>query len=342
MWQRILVLLVLTGLGATQIVRPAIQSSDSFNFSVAVNLVKVPVSVLDEKGNLISGLWKDDFRIWEDQAVQEIRSYGVDANPVSVVLVLDTSMSEKSELKKIKDAAEEFVNSLAPGDRISLISFNDQVYLNLDWTDDLKKVRKSINKIRTGWRTALYDAMYLAANEQLKGVDGRKAIILLTDCLNNQSRVSLKEATLSIVQSQASLYVVSKTIMMREQAKREPRVLMLSDIYKRLFGDDNYIDEYFGKIEKDMAGLAEQTGGRCFFPTDYDRIKNSYSEIAHELRSKYFLTYVSNQNLSPNSYHRISIECLKPSKKIIHRKGYYFNPVIRPRSPSDAEFSSQD
>jgi Ca-activated chloride channel homolog len=307
--------------------RPAIQDTDATKFSVSVNLVKVPISVFDSRGNMATSLRRENFRIWEDQAPQEIRSFGVDINPVSVVLLLDTSMSEKSELKRIKDAAEGFVDALSPGDRVSLITFDDEVYHPQDWTDNMKKVRKALGKIRPGLRTALYDAMYVAAKDQFEGIDGRKAIILLTDCLNNQSSVDFSDAALTIVQSQASLYVVSKTIMVREQARNERRVVMLTDIYKRLFGpDENYIDEFFNKREAEMADLAERTGGRCFFPTDYDQIKHMYVEVAHELKSQHYLTYVSNQNLAPNSYHRISIEYLEPASKIIYRKGYYFQP----------------
>jgi VWFA-related protein len=335
------VLLALIGLAAVQAVRPAIQTPGDSNFSVSVNLVKVPISVFNGSGGLVTDLWKEDFRVWEDQTAQDIRSFGHDINPVSVVLVLDTSMSEKSELKKIKEAAEEFAAALAPGDQISLITFDDEVYRTLDWTSDIKKLRKALGKIQTGLRTALYDAMYLAATDQLKGVEGRKAIILLTDCLNNQSSVGLNDAMLSIVQSQASLYVVSKTVIMREQAKSERRVAMLSDIYRRMFGDGNYIEEFFSKREAEMTDLSERTGGRCFFPTDYNQIKNIYTEVAHELKSTYFLTYVSNQNLSSNSYHRISIEYLKPSSKLIYRKGYYYNLQRDNKIPNAAEFATR-
>jgi Ca-activated chloride channel homolog len=340
MWQRAFAFFILAIIVATQVVRPASQSSGSADISVSVNLVKVPLSVFDAKGNLVSHLQDEDFRIWEDRAAQEIRSFGLDTNPVSVVLLMDTSGTEKPELNRIKEAAEGFVDALASGDRVSIITFNDQVYLNLDWTDDLKKVRKTLKKVRPGLLTALYDAMYLAASEQLKGVDGRKAIILLTDCLNHESLVGWKEASLSIVQSQASLYVVSKTIMVREQAKREHRVVMLNDIYKKLFGDGNYVDEYFSKLEKEMTDLSEKTGGRCFFPSDYNQIKDIYSEVARELKSKYFLTYISNQNLTPNSYHGISIEYLKPSSKMNYRKGYYFKPEMSPKSPLGVEFGN--
>lgn len=306
--------------------RPASQDQEP-QFSVSVNLIKVPISVFDGKGSLVTDLRRENFRIWEDQAPQSIRSFGVDVNPVSVVMLLDTSMSEKSELKKIREAAGGFIEALSRGDRVSILTFDDEVYQLLDWTDDLKKARRTLGRLRNGWRTALYDAMYVAAQDQLKDIEGRKAIILLTDCLNNQSSVDFKDASLAIVQSQASLYVVSKTVMVREQAKSQRRVVIMTDIYKRLFGsDENYIEEFFKKRETEMSSLSEQTGGRSFFPGDYDEIKHVYEDVAHELKSKYYLTYVSNQNLQPNSYHRISIEYLAPASKVIYRKGYYHQP----------------
>ncbi|MBN1571123.1 MAG: VWA domain-containing protein [Acidobacteria bacterium] len=329
MWLKMLAPAVLFCLIAAQS-RPANQENRTAPvISVSVNLVKVPISVFDETGNLVSDLRREDFRVWEDQVPQQIRSFGVDSNPVSVVLLLDTSMSGKSELKKIKEAATEFAEALSREDRISIIGFDDEVYRALDWTNEIKKVRKALGKLRPGIRTALYDAMYYAAAEQLGGIEGRKAVILLTDCLNNESRVGFRDASLAVVQSQASLYVVSKTAIVREQAMKERRVRMIADILKRMYGDDeDYVGEFFKKRESEMSELSEKTGGRCFFPKDYNALKNIYTDVARELKSKYYITYVSNQNLQPDSYHRISIEYLESASKIIYRKGYYHQPQL--------------
>jgi Ca-activated chloride channel family protein len=312
---------------------PETQDRADAPFSVSVNLVKVPISIFNEKDRMIADLRKEDLRVWEDQALQRIRSFGLDSMPLSVVMLIDTSTSGKKERNKIRDAAREFTRALSPGDRVSLITFDDQVRLLLDWTDDMKKVRKKLGDLRSGLRTALYDAMYLAADEQLKNIEGRKIIILLTDCLNNQSIVDFQEASLKIVQSQASLYVVSKTSMIRKDAKNQRRVIMLNDIYEKLFGDgQSYIDEFFDRKEEEMADLADKTGGRCFFPEDYDQIKDNYSDIAREMKTRHFLTYVSNQDLPPDSFHKISIEYLKPFSKINYRKGYYYLPEKPQRS----------
>ena len=317
------------------------QEEGGFRIRVSTNLVKVPISVFDEQGLLVGDLRKEDFRLWEDRERQEIRSIGTDTSAMSVVLVLDTSPSSESELKKIKSAAEAFARTLEQDDQISLITFDDEVNLVLDWTRDSKMVKKSLGKVRSGDRTALYDAMYLAANEQLLNVEGRRAIILLTDCLNNESRVDFVEASRAVAKSQASLYVVSKTTIIKEQARQGRRVAILNDIYRRLFGEENYVDEFFEKREKEMIALAEETGGRVFFPADYDAIQSVYREIARELKNKYYLTYISNQQLEPDSQHRIAVEYLRPATELRYRRQYYYLPQT-PRKIFAPAFASSE
>jgi Ca-activated chloride channel homolog len=295
-------------------------------FSVSVDLIKVPITVFDLNGAPIQNLNRNDFRIYEDGEQQQIRNFNVDINPVSVVLLLDSSGTVAKEWKQIKEAAEGFSDALSRGDRIAVITFADDVQLVMDWSEDTKQVRKSLNKVQLGLRTNLYDAILGAAQDQLKDIEGRKAIILLTDFLNNQSLVGYQDAVQAVVQSQASLYIISKTMMVREAARTQRRVVILNDIYQRLFGDANYIDEFFAKKEAQMTDLAEKTGGRCYFPVNYNQIKDVYKQVAQELRNQYYLTYVSESVKARNTFHRIAIEYLQPSSKLIYRKGYYFKP----------------
>ncbi len=298
------------------------------NFSVAVNLIKVPVTVFDRQGGIVSDLRRDDFRLYEDGVLQDIRSFGVDRNSVSVVLLIDTSATVEKELKNIKAAASGFTSALTDDDRVAIITFGDEAKLIQDWTDDEKLVRKTLRKLEPGLRTALYDGMYMAAHDQLRGVEGRKAIILLTDCLNNQSTITFPDAALTVIQSQASLYVVSKTIMVRRDAYRQRRVVMLSDIYRRLFGNEDYIQEFFKKREEEMTSLAERTGGRIFFPSNYDQIPANYADVARELKNQHFLTYVSSLRKPANTYHEITLEYLGEASRVNYRRGYYFEPHV--------------
>jgi VWFA-related protein len=291
---------------------------------------------------MTENLRKEDFRLWENQAQQEIRSLGVDSSSISVLLVLDTSPSSKSELSKKKTAAETFAAKLDKGDRISIITFDENVNLILDWTSDMKRVKRALSGVKSGLRTALYDAMYLAAVEQMRGIEGHSAIILLTDCLNNHSRVGFEDAARAIAKSQASFYIISKTSIVKEQARQVRRVVIIEDIYKKMFGEEmNYVDEYFSKREKEMTDLAENTGGRVFFPADYNDIRNVYAEIARELKNKYHLTYVSDQDLAPDSWNRISVEYLRPASEIMYRKGYYYLPEMPRKALSPAFAASK-
>ncbi len=295
-------------------------------FSVSVDDVKIPITVIGENGAPLQDLRRGDFNLYEDGKLQRIQTFGVDTKPISVVLLLDTSGTVEKEWKQIKEAAEGFADALSRGDRISVITFADEVQQALDWTADTSKVRKTLKKVQLGLRTDLYDAMLQAAQDQLRGIDGRKAIILLTDFLNNQSITGYQDAVRAVVQSQASLYIVSKTAMVREAARTERRVIILNDIYTRLFGDTNYINEFFARKEAEMKELAERTGGRCYFPADYNQIKDVYRQVALELRNQFYLTYISETPKVANSYHRITVEYLQPSSRLIYRRGYYFKP----------------
>ena len=302
------------------------QPQNAPTYSVAVDLVKIPITVFGPQGNVITDVHSADFRIYEDGKPQEIRSLGRDRNPVSVVLMIDVSNTVEKDLKKIKEGAEGFAQALSPEDQVSVIAFADEAKLLLDWTRDTSQVRKVLRRLDTGLRTNLYDAMLMAAQEQLGGIDGRKAIILLTDFLNNQSVIGYQDAVRAVMQSQASLYIVSKTVMVKEQARTERRVVILNDIYSRLFGDYDYINEFFAKKEAQMSELAERTGGRCYFPSDYNQIRNLYEDVARELKNQYYLTYVSDQFKEDNTYHHIAVEYMPPSSKIIYRQGYFFRP----------------
>jgi VWFA-related protein len=137
---------------------------DSATFSVSVNLIKVPITVFDTHGATVQDLRREDFILYEDQAKQQIRSFGVDRQPVSVVLLLDNSATVEKELSHMKESAESFADALSHDDRVSVITFGDEVILQQDWTTETRQVRKSLRRIKSGLRTALYDGMYSAAH----------------------------------------------------------------------------------------------------------------------------------------------------------------------------------
>src|SRR5215510_4635651 len=184
--------------------------------------VLLNVTVTDTYGHQATDLMKDEFIVAEDNQRQDIASFVISSVPVNVVLMLDASGSVVGEINSLRDAAMHFVNQLGPEDKTSVIEFHTNVELIQDWTSKAEEVRHALSwRFKPGMvmnkdgrydygSTALYDALYSAADEQLSKVDGRKALILLTDGDDTSSKVTFQQSLIPIIKSGAVVYVISK------------------------------------------------------------------------------------------------------------------------------------
>ena len=155
---------------------------------VNTTLVTLPVSVMDRDGRYVPNLRKEDFRLWEDGVEQNVAFFSSVDKPFSVVLMLDTSGSTRFRLEDIQDAAITFVNQLRQDDRVMVVSFDDEVRVLTEFTNDRYRLRDAIRRTRPGDGTKLYDAVDLVMNQRLNSVAGRKAIVLFTDGVDTTSR----------------------------------------------------------------------------------------------------------------------------------------------------------
>ena len=181
--------------------------------------VSIPVTVRDRKsGNLVASLQQKDFKIYEDGVEQQISYFSAERVPVNIVLLIDTSSSVQSEIDNIKESAWDFINQMGDKDKFSIITFTDTVDLVLDWTSDKAKARKALGNLTMGKFTAFNDALYLAATEQLKDIKGRKALIVLSDGVDNRaSTMTTDQAYDAVMRSEANIYIVSKTAILRHR-----------------------------------------------------------------------------------------------------------------------------
>src|SRR5215510_11701258 len=164
---------------------------------INTTLVTVPVSVLDRQGRFVSGLKREDFNVFEDGVEQSIIHFEPTEMPFTVALLLDTSASTRFDLGEIKEAAIEFARQLRPQDRVLVVTFNDEVYLLTEATNDFDRISQVIQrKARPGQSTRLYDAIDLVINERLNKIQGRKAIVLFTDGVDTSSYLASYESTL--------------------------------------------------------------------------------------------------------------------------------------------------
>lgn len=296
--------------------------------------VLLNVTVVDEYGRQVTSLRKDEFIVAEDGKRQDIVSFAVATVPVNVVLLLDASGSIAGEISSLRNAAASFVEHLTAQDKICAIEFHTKVELIQDWTtnrDDLLHaiswrfkpgvVRDKRGRAMPG-TTSLYDALYLAAREQLEKVDGRKAIILLTDGLDTTSKITYDEALAAVRRADAVVYVVSKARAFI--AGLEP---YRSGVGRVLAGGNarqaEMIIAQLERAEELMTQLAAQTGGRIFSPMEEKEMAGVYGQVARELKNQYVITYTPKNKDRDGKLRRIGVYLTRPGYAARTRDGYY-------------------
>lgn len=155
---------------------------------VDTKLVTIPVRVIDRKGRFIGGLKKENFKVFEDNAEQEVALFSSDAQAFTVALVLDMSYSAKFKAEEIQNAAIEFIDQLRPEDKIIVISFDEEVHIHCEPTSDRKEIYRAIRQTKVSTGTSLYEAVDMTINDRLRKIEGRKAMVLFTDGVDTTSR----------------------------------------------------------------------------------------------------------------------------------------------------------
>jgi VWFA-related protein len=154
---------------------------------VDTTLVTIPVSVMDRNGRFIPDLRQQEFRIYEDGVEHEVAYFAAVEKPFTLALVLDTSASTRFHMEEIQDAAIAFINQLRPDDRVLIVSFDEEVRVLAEATNNRNVLRDAIRRTRTGGNTKLYDAVDLVINQRLNREQGRKAVVLFTDGVDTAS-----------------------------------------------------------------------------------------------------------------------------------------------------------
>ena len=279
-----------------------------------VNLVNLFATVRDKNKRIVANLVEIDFKITEDGQDQKIAFFNKEmALPITLGLLLDTSGSEQNMLGAIQDAGGRFIHRvLRKGDEAMIISFDSDVDLLSDFTDDRSQLDRAINKARinipsggmiagnpgpVGSRqvvgTALYDAIYLACSDKLNGEAGRKAIVIVTDAQDEGSRVKLEEAI--------------------EAAQRTDTVIHILLV----------ADPRFGGNASVAHRLAEETGGRMISVSSEKKLEEAFDQISEELRSQYTLGYYPTNNSKDGKFRKIHVDTTNHDLKVLARKGYY-------------------
>ena len=289
----------------------ALKPGEDQTISIEVNLVNIPFTVADRKGKFVTNLKKDDFKVFEDEKSQTITNFSSETNlPLTIALLVDTSGSIRDKLRFEEEAAIEFFYStLQRGkDKACVISFDSGVDLLQDFTDDPEKLANKIRTIRAGGGTSLYDSIYLAVTKQLAGQNGRLIVILITDGDDNSSRVSLTETLEAAQKNLVTIYAISTNSAAYFGSKEQER------------GD------------KTLKKLADETGGRPFFPLKIQDLASSFLDIHDELRSQYQIGYRPINAKADGTFRRIRVDVADKRFKARAKTGYYM-----PKAPATSQ-----
>ena len=290
--------------------------------------VLLPVSVRDWSGTNVNGLNRDNFIVYDEGVRQQIRSFNRHRVPANIVLLLDASGSVFQQMRFIRKAAKGFVEGLLPEDKVCVVQFADRVELLQDWTaaSQPQALEKALDwRYHPGESTTFYDGLYLAAEDQLKKVEGRRIIILLTDGIDTaeRKRAGFKDALNAIRSAEASVYVVSLTGMLREMLLRRTGGRVRQNLLRGY--DPQQVGRYLKLIddaEKQLAGLATQTGGRIFLPLKDEDLSTAYTAIAEELRAQYIITYKPDPPVASGEWRRVRVLVLPGGYEVAAREGY--------------------
>lgn len=311
---------------------PSGRTQDVPTFSSNVKVVNVPATVRNKKGEIVRDLSKDDFVLAEDGRPQAIRYFSRENDlPLTLGLLVDTSLSQRRVLGEERDASSAFLDQMLREDRDKafLIHFEGDVELLQDLTSSREKLRSALQDLRVpqgrqwGGRhgtggTSLYDAVFLASDELMKQQKGRKALIILSDGVDNASRISLERAIEAAQRSDTLVYAI---LFSDEQAYGGGWSGGWGGMGRRGGYPRFPIAQPNGK--KVLQRIARETGARMFEVSRKDSIGEIYAQIQEELRNQYSLGYSPDRAPGASGYHRIRVATKEKDLLVQARDGYY-------------------
>jgi VWFA-related protein len=301
--------------------KPANQDDSNLTLKVEVNLVNILFNVRDKKGGLVGNLSKDDFKIYEDGKEQTVKYFNRETDlPLTIGLLIDVSASQMNLIEIEKNAAYQFFGTvLRKQDLAFLISFGEDAELLQDYTNSPRLLRAGLNGLQVNSGvggigpgpvptagqprgTILYDAVYLAAADQLKGQVGRKVLVLITDGEDEGSRYKITQAIEAAQKADAIIYgfwYVDRGFYLRQGA---------------LFS---------GSSDSALRQMSEDTGGHVFHIDRRMTLQQAFDELQDEMRSQYAIGYTPTNGEKDGTFRKIDIKTNNKDWKVQARKGYY-------------------
>ncbi len=278
---------------------PQDDQSPTFVFKKEVEEVVLHAIVVDAQNHLVTGLDRDSFRVYEDGKLQELTSFRKERVPVALGILIDNSGSMLPKRAKVNEAALQLVDASQQDDRVFVVNFGDDAFLDQDYTQDIGKLKAALQRVETRGSTALYDAIIAAVDHLNQSSPLQKNVLLVvTDGRDNASEATFQQ------------------VLRKLQSKKGPVLYAIALEQNGRRDEDN---------RQSLRTLSEQTGGTAFFPSTVDEVQSIASAIARDIRSQYVLGYHSSNSHAPGAYHSIQVQALDGSSRlrVATRTGYY-------------------
>ena len=274
-----------------------------FVFRKDVDEVLLHASVVDDKQHLVINLDKSAFTVFEDGKQQNIISFRHEDIPVAMGIVIDNSGSMREKRAKVNQAALNLVRSSNPQDEVFVVNFNDEYYLDQDFTNNLLKLKDALEKIDAKGGTALYEAVVASAEHLKRNARlEKKVLFVVTDGEDNASRETLEQAVKQL------------------QEENGPQVYAIG-----ILGDE----EHPKRAKRALEIIAQHTGGLAFFPKTLDEVDAISREVARDIRNQYTIGYKPTNPRGTGGFRQVKVEAKAKghSKMVVRTKsGYYAGP----------------
>jgi len=267
-----------------------------------VNRVLLWVTVTDRNDRLVSDLKGEDFTVFEDGVQQEIKEFTLEERPITMAIVLDSSGSMREQLDDVHQAAASFVETLRPVDHAMVIDFDDKVFLLQDLTSDQAELKTAVTSTEALGSTALYDALH-AAFRRFRGIEGRKALVLLSDGEDSSSQFGYDRVIEEAKAGNVLIYSIGLGAQIRRSVLKE---------------------------------FSDTTGGRAYFVDKASELKETYQRIAEELRLQYYVAYATNNKSWNGRFIKLEVKGRNPDWTVRARKGYF---AVKGGGPAPAAVS---
>ena len=275
-------------------------SAGGFTFTTQVNEVTLSATVLDVRKHLVTNLDTTNFSVFEDNQPQKITSFRREDIPVSIGIVVDNSGSMRTKRAAVTKAVLNLMQASNPQDEVFVVNFNDDPYLDQDFTNKLEPLREALDRVDSRGGTALYDAVIASADHLAKGAKKEKKVLLVvTDGVDNESRESLEQAIRKV------------------QDDKGPTIYTIG-----ILSDEPGIK----RAKRALQSLSDQTGGVAFFPKDLVEVDEISQEVAKDIRNQYSITYKPTNPRSNGGYRKVKVEARAPGYKDLQvrtRDGYF-------------------